>query len=178
MTYNQEEALYNFLDEASEPFRLDDMAIYMFNAEPTRAGSLIQEARAFLENRHLAFYQSNDTWVSRRACFQTASFVIKPSKLELQNGILIPGQRCIPFANPELLPHELAFLWKGSEIAFTDTQGEPEEFYPYYSLYGEEYAPQYVARDNPENEKAFMNYPYEDPPEVSIQTLDMRNIYR
>jgi hypothetical protein len=35
-----------------------------------------------------------------------------------------------------------------------------------------------VARDNPENESAFNCDPFEDPPEVSIHTLDMRNIFR
>jgi hypothetical protein len=60
----------------------------------------------------------------------------------------------------------------------TTTEGPPEDFYPYYCVYGEEYAPQYVARDNPENEASFNCDPYEDPPEVSIHTLDMRNIYR
>jgi hypothetical protein len=57
-------------------------------------------------------------------------------------------------------------------------EGPPEEFYPYYSIFGEEYAPQYVAQDNPNNESAFNSDPYEDPPDVSIQVLDMRNLYR
>jgi hypothetical protein len=35
-----------------------------------------------------------------------------------------------------------------------------------------------VAKDNPGNESAFNSDPYEDPPDVSIQTLDMRNLYR
>jgi hypothetical protein len=35
-----------------------------------------------------------------------------------------------------------------------------------------------VARDNPNNEIAFNSDPYEDPPDVSIQVLDMRNLYR
>jgi hypothetical protein len=63
-------------------------------------------------------------------------------------------------------------------LPWTTTEGPPEEFYPYYYIFGEEYAPQYVARDNPENESAFNYDPYEDPPEVSIHTLDMRNIFR
>jgi hypothetical protein len=70
------------------------------------------------------------------------------------------------------------FYWKGSLVPVTTTEGPPEDFYPYYCLFGEEYAPQYVARDNPGNDSAYNSDPYEDPPEVSIATLDMRNIYR
>jgi hypothetical protein len=117
-------------------------------------------------------------WVSRRGCFENVPFVISPTKLELLNGILIPGHRCIPFANPAVLPNEYKFFWQGKEVPCTTTEGPPGEFYPYYYIFGEEYAPQYVARDNPENETAFNYDPYEDPPEVSIHTLDMRNIFR
>jgi hypothetical protein len=60
----------------------------------------------------------------------------------------------------------------------TTSEGPPEDFYPYYNIFGEEYASQYVARDNPENESAYNSDPYEDPPEVSVQTVDMRNIFR
>jgi hypothetical protein len=91
---------------------------------------------------------------------------------------LIPGHRCVPFANTSLLPHEYIFSWQGSVIPATTTEGPPEEFYPYYSILGEEYAPQYVAKDNSENEEAFNGDPFDDPPEVSIRTIDMRNIYR
>jgi hypothetical protein len=115
--------------------------------------------------------------VSRRGCFEQAAFVICPSRLELLNGVLIPGHRCVPFANPALLPHEYQFVWKGSPVPVTTSEGPPEDFYPYYCVYGEEYAPQFIAKDNPENEAAFNSDPYDEPPEVSIHTLDMRGIY-
>ncbi|MDR3122725.1 MAG: plasmid pRiA4b ORF-3 family protein, partial [Treponema sp.] len=78
----------------------------------------------------------------------------------------------------ELLPQEYRFFYHGKQIPFSSVEGPPEEFYPYYTIFGEEYAPQYVAKDNPNNESAFNSDPYEDPPDVSIQTLDMRNLYR
>jgi hypothetical protein len=136
------------------------------------------EIASLIDSRNVAFRLDSRHWISRRGCFEPASFVINPTRLELLNGILIPGHRCIPFANPALLPQDYEFYWKGSAIPATTTEGPPEEFYPYYCIFGEEYAPQYVARDNPENESAFNSDPYEDPPEVSIKTLDMRNMYR
>jgi hypothetical protein len=84
----------------------------------------------------------------------------------------------MPFANPTIMPHEYKFYWKRRRIPATTTEGPPEDFYPFYTVFGEEYAPQYVARDNSENENAFNSDPYEDPAEVSIHTLDMRNLYR
>jgi hypothetical protein len=178
MTISQEEALLDFLENVTEPFDLEDAVTYIRMIDPKRINRLAAEAEAFINFRNIAFQIGNRRWISRRGCFEPVRFVISPTRLELLNGILIPGHRCIPFANPALLPQEYTFLWKGKGISSDVTEGSPEEFYPYYSIFGEEYAPQYVARDNPDNEQAFNCDPYDDPPEVSIHTLDMRNIYR
>jgi hypothetical protein len=143
-----------------------------------RAHYLREEITAFLDSKRIAFRVDNGTWLSRRGYFEQTPFVISPTRLELRNGILIPGHRCVPFACQDLLPQEFVFYWKGRIVPSATTEGDPKEFYRYYTIFGEEYAPQYVARDNPENEKAFNNDPYDDPVEVSICTLDMRNIYR
>ena len=178
MTLKQEDALYNFLENVTEPFTLEDVAEFVRMMDPVRIEAIPSEIAAFINAYNVAFRLDSRQWVSRRGCFEKVPFVISPTKLELLNGILIPGHRCIPFANPAVLPHEYKFFWQGKQVAWTTTEGPPEEFYPYYYNFGDEYAPQYVAYDNPENETAFNYDPYEDPPEVSIHTLDMRNIFR
>ncbi|MDR0448787.1 MAG: hypothetical protein LBH07_08985, partial [Treponema sp.] len=177
MTINQEDALYDFLENVTEPFTLEDICAFVRLVEPKRSSRLTVETASFIDTRHIAFPLEGKRWISRRGAFERACFAINPSRLEIANGILIPGHRCIPFVNPVLLPQEYRFRWKGSNVPYTTTESPPEDFYPFYTLFGEEYAPQYVARDNPNNEKAFSCDPFEDPPEVSIHTLDMRNIY-
>ncbi|MDR3343692.1 MAG: plasmid pRiA4b ORF-3 family protein [Treponema sp.] len=178
MTISQEDALYDFLENVTEPFAPEDVVAHIRKKNPQKTGRLAKEIASLIDSRNIAFRLDTKKWISRRGCFETTPFVISPTRLELLNGILIPGHRCIPFANPSLLPQEYTFYWKGAALPFTTIEGPPEEFYPYYSLFGEEYAPQYVARDNPENESAYNCDPYDDPAEVSIKTLDMRNLYR
>jgi len=177
MELDQEEALYEFLENAVEPFTLEDITAYVQSSGHKRNKKLALEVASYLNSRKIAFIKDNRHWVSRRCCFEKAVFVITPSRLELLNGILIPGHRCVPFANPLVMPHRYQFTWKGSPVPVTTTEAPPEDLYPFYCVYGEEFAPQYIARDNPENEKAFNSDPYEDPPEVSVHTLDMRGIY-
>ena len=174
----QEEALYDFLENTTDDFGLEEIVAYIKKLEPRRANKLSMEVEAFIRIRNLAFPLGEKRWVSRRGFFGPLTFVISPSRMELVNGILIPGHRCIPFANSNLLPQEYTFLWQGNYIPFTSSEGSPKDFYPFYNILGEEYAPQYVARDNSENEEAYISDPYDDPPEVSIKTLDMRHIYR
>ena len=178
MTPNQEDALFDFLVNVTEPFTLEDVTAFIHILEPWKDNRLSAEIAAMIDARNIAFRLNKRQWVSRRGCFEPAPFVIKPSRLELLNGILIPGHRCVPFVNPGLLPHEYKFFWKGAPIPATTTEGPPEDLYPYYIIFGEEYAPQFIAEDNYENAEAFNCDPYEDPPEVSIHTFDMRNIYR
>ncbi|MDR2518597.1 MAG: plasmid pRiA4b ORF-3 family protein [Spirochaetaceae bacterium] len=178
MTTNQEDALYEFLENRVEPFTPEDAVAYIRKQYSPRTGRLAAEISALLDSRNIAFPLDDRKWLTRRGCFQSAVFAITPSRLELLNGILIPGHRCLPFVNPGILPKDFLFFWDDTCVGTTVIEGAPEEFYPYYTLYGEEYAPQYIARDNPENEAAFNCDPYEDPPEVSIQALDMREVYR
>ncbi|MDR2184714.1 MAG: plasmid pRiA4b ORF-3 family protein [Treponema sp.] len=190
MTISQEDALYEFLENVAESFTVEDIIAFIRLLDSEKNDNLAAEIASFIDSRNIAFRLGNNRWVSRRACFEPIRFVISPTRLELLNGVLIPGHRCVPFANPVLLPQEYVFYRKlpprgegsakfpESPIPVTTLEGPPEDFYPYYSIFGEEYAPQYVARDNPENESAFNGDPYEDPPEVSIHVLDMRNIYR
>lgn len=178
MTVAQEDALYEFLDDAPDPFSTAEATAAVRRKEPGGVRRLLDEVGAFLSTRRLAFPAGEDRWVSRRGFFGSAAFSIVPTRLEIRNGILIPGHRCLPFANPILLPQELQFLHAGKPIPTATSEGPPEDFYPYYDLFGEEYAPQYLARDNQDNEEAFNADPYEDPPEVSVKTLDMRALYR
>jgi hypothetical protein len=178
MDINQEEILYEFLENITEPFTLEEVTSFMRMPGKKHDKRLAVEITTHFDSRKIAFKLDSRHWVSRRGCFEPVRFVISPSRLELQNGILIPGHRCVPFANPVTLPHNYKFLWKGRNISVTTTEAPPEDLYPYFAVYGEEFAPQYIARDNPENESAFLSDPYEDPPEVSIHTLDMRGIYR
>jgi hypothetical protein len=178
MTVSQEDALYEFLETVTEPFGLNDVMARLRSANTKRNGRLFAEVAALIDSRNIAFRLGENRWISRRGFFEPLLFVISPTRLELLNGILIPGHRCVPFANSALLPQQYSFCWQGNPLPLTTTEGPPDDFYPYYTILGEEYAPQYVARDNPQNEEAFNSDPFEDPPGVSIQTLDMRNLYR
>ncbi|HCM26652.1 MAG TPA: hypothetical protein DIC34_08935, partial [Treponema sp.] len=178
MTVAQEDALYDYLDGATRPFGTAEAVAAIRRVDAEGGRRLAEEVSAFLSSRKLAFPSGAGRWTSRRTFFSGGSFAISPTRLEIRNGILIVGHRCVPFANPILLPHELSFSWKGESIERTTSEGPPEDFYPFYDLFGEEYAPQYIARDNEANEEAFNADPYEDPPDVSVSTLDMRAIYR
>jgi hypothetical protein len=180
MTTKQEDALIEFIEDCVKPFTAEDAAAAVPLNPSQKFKVLAAEITEFITTRNAAFPLEPNKWMSRRGCFEKSGvqFVIKPSRMELTNGVLIPGHRCVPFTNPQLFPYNYTFFWGDDPLSRTEMEGAPEEFYPYYALYGEEYGPQYIARDNSENEAAFSRDPYEDPPCVTLQSLDMRKIYR
>ena len=178
MEIAQEEALLDFLDNTVVPFTLDDISLYVQGFAKKRVANLKNEITVYLEKRKIAFKQDKRRWISRRALCEPVPFVISPTKLELANGILIPGHRCVPFANPAISLHHYQFFFKNKPVPVTTTEALPEELYPFYIIFGEEYAPQYIAMESLKNEEAFLADPFEEPGEVSVQTLDMRSIYR
>ena len=43
-------------------------------------------------------------YISREALFLGKYFSIVPDRFEVSNSVLIPGCRCVPFANPDFFP--------------------------------------------------------------------------
>ncbi|MDR1469500.1 MAG: plasmid pRiA4b ORF-3 family protein [Spirochaetaceae bacterium] len=178
MTIAQEDALYEFLDNAPRPFTLKEVTQAVRQVERTGGARLALQIAHFIESRRLAFENGKNYFLSRRALFEKVPFVIQPSNHELMNGVLIPGHRCIPFVNPLIPPSQYMFYFQGKPCPVDSLEGAPEDFYPYYLIFGEEYAPHYIAGDNKENETAFSLDPEEEPPEVSIRAFDMRSLFR
>ena len=85
MTANQEEALYDFLDDTTEPFHLDDVVSYVRKVDLKRVIHLPAELEAFINIRNLAFFMGNKRWISRRGLFQPLTFVISITSLSPGN---------------------------------------------------------------------------------------------
>ena len=58
----------------------------------------------------------NNAYISREALFLYKYFSIVPDRFEVQNSVLIPGCRCIPFANPDFFPSDFTFMYNGKKL--------------------------------------------------------------
>jgi len=52
MTVNQEDALYDFLRNVTEPFTLDDICAFVRMVEPKKSSHLNTETASFLDQAH------------------------------------------------------------------------------------------------------------------------------
>ncbi|MCL1930467.1 MAG: hypothetical protein FWF55_01525, partial [Treponema sp.] len=62
MTPNQEDALFNFLENVTEPFTLEDVAEFVRMLDPTRTEALATEIAALVDSHNVAFRLDNRQW--------------------------------------------------------------------------------------------------------------------
>ncbi|MBR0030775.1 MAG: hypothetical protein IJP61_00585 [Treponema sp.] len=111
-----------------------------------------KELYEYLETEPFIFPLEKKYFITRAGAFTDKIFSIFPTWQEVEQKCFAAGDRCIPFVNFELLPNELKFEFMGqilpSKILETDCNTARELF----TLYGDEYAVQYIASD-PVNKK-------------------------
>ena len=90
--------------------------------------------------------------------FKEGKFKITLSFDEIENRMLIPGHRFIPFLNPGKNPNSIIIYNKHGELLKSSIISvNPEKIKQYYSLYGLENFLFLLIRDNEENRKIIMS---------------------
>ncbi|MGI5174404.1 hypothetical protein H0R92_12515 [Treponema sp. OMZ 840] len=136
-----------------------------------------REIPDYLDMHPLVFELSGNEYVSRAGLFTAAYFSIKPSAFELREGILVIGHRCMPFADPEMLPHELQFFSGKYAISKKCMEVFSDDVLDMYRLFGEEYVPQYLALDPGNEQRDFAGNDYEIPNRINMTVCDMQPYY-
>lgn len=131
----------------------------------------------FLDNEPLVFRLSQNEYITRAGVFSDAYFSIRPSKYEIDHNILIIGHRCMPFIDPEMLPHELTIYIDGKKLRKTMEMIPVREVSSKYYLYGDEYVPQYVSFDPANKGADFSQNDFELPQIVKLTVFDMKSVY-
>ena len=179
MREHTEDKLTQFLQTSLEPFTIKGLLEYL--GEPS--GHVAREELAdYLSFNQLAYLNptcdvDEEYWISRAGVFTGKPAVVVPTKEEIATGILIPGSRLVPFYDPAILPNEIIFRYKGQELGRLTLDVAPEEVYPHYAMFGDEYVPQYLALDNEENAELFSPTDYCDPAVFPVSVIDMRTVY-
>ncbi|MBP5251075.1 MAG: hypothetical protein J6Z17_01520 [Treponema sp.] len=109
-----------------------------------------EELFSFLEMNPLIFPLEKKTYITRAGAFTSEIFSIKPTACEVDKGVVVIGDRCIPFVDSEFLPHELSFWCEGHRLRSKTAEFDSRDAEKFYALYGEEYLSQYIAME-PEN---------------------------
>lgn len=136
------------------------------------------EIESYLEVHPFVFPLEGGLFLSRAGAFTGASFTIKPTAKEIEGGYLLPGHRCIPFVDSEQSSGSLRFSFDNEILPRKVMEFPLREVLPYFSLFGEEYAIQFILSDSAARDSMLRSFEDELPHTVSLTVTDCSKLFR
>ncbi len=159
-----------FFRSYTDPFTVKDFSEYL-----TRCGvkATDEECRAYLDSHEYVFTLAGGNYATRACAFTNQFFSIKPTRKELDKGIFVVGDRCLPFVDPQVLSFAITFVYKKQALQKKVVDFDSSTLMSFFSLYGDEYAPQYIAQDVANEGLNLAELDYTLPPMVKVTATDM-----
>ena len=152
---NIQEIIFDFINSNNKSqFTLTE-AQYELASKTNLSEKLIED---YLEESQSLFISENqetneNIYTTRKSFFYNGEFLVSPTSLEIQKGILFSGHRFIPFYSEDLFPTESFEITTedGEVIAAKNITFKLEDLYQYYSMLGAEGIIDNLKADNTDN---------------------------
>ena len=138
----------------------------------------INEIEAYLVANPFVFALEGGKFITRAGAFMGATFIIKPTRKEIEGGYLLVGHRCIPFVNSEIASGVLQFSFDNEILPRNVMEFPLREVMPFFSLFGEEYAIQFILSDPAARDSLLRSFDEELPQTVSLMVLDCSKLFK
>lgn len=169
----REELALKFLRTYSRIFTVKEMK-KVLNAVGIPAD--MEETRIFLDSNPNVLKLENNHYITHAGAFTGEIFSIFPTKTEYEVGVLVPGHRCMPFVESDRISSTLSFYINGKKIPSASAEFDSDDAIDMFMLYGEEYAPQYIASDPANSSYNLADRDFELPNKVRLGGIDLKYI--
>lgn len=144
MSFNIDEAIKSFFRHYTDVFTSKDFSTFLsYQGEKWS----LKNIRDFLENSFEVFSLGGGHFQTRAGFFTGKYFSFKPTRNEFDKKVFVPGGRCIPFVDSDILSCELKFFYKGKKLPQKVAAFPSELALDFFYLYGEEFSVRYIAED-------------------------------
>ena len=106
MDFSADTLLLHFLRTFRDPFTAKEMCRFLHQVG-IRAS--IKEVADYLESDPLVFPLEHKLYLTRAGAFTGQFFSFVPTPQEIAQQVIVPGDRCIPFVDMEMLSCTLQF---------------------------------------------------------------------
>ena len=168
--------IIDYIEQRKKNFTLEDLKKHLPKDTKTPDRIIVD----ILEECELLFTIDNSKtgkteYLPRNTFFSGSSFLVSPTEDEIENGILIPGHRFIPFYNTDLFPGEsFDILTKEDNIICTkQIKYKIEDLYKSHALLGAESIVEHFIADDPNN-KSLIGDPSN---KINVSVFDFKDFY-
>ncbi|MBQ3966464.1 MAG: hypothetical protein II684_06515 [Treponema sp.] len=173
MDFSADTLLLHFLRTFRDPFTAKEMCRFLHQVG-IRAS--IKEVADYLESDPLVFPLEHKLYLTRAGAFTGQFFSFVPTPQEIAQQVIVPGDRCIPFVDMEMLSCTLQFEYSGKllepKVFETDCNMARELF----SFFGDEYSAQYIAADPVNRQLNLAEKDFELPSLLSLTGVSIERI--
>ena len=173
MTIAAEALIAHFLRTYREPFTAKDVSKLL-----AQVGIKVpvREIVEYLESDPLVFPLEHRLFLTRTGAFTGQFFSFVPTPQELAQGVFVPGDRCVPFVDMEMLSCTLQFEYNGRVLEPKLFETDCNQARELFSLFGDEYAAQYIAADPVNKQLRLAEQEFELPSRLSLTGVSIDRI--
>ena len=138
----------------------------------------LEEIESCLDVNPFVFPLQDGLYLTRAGAFTGASFTIKPTAREIEGGYLIAGHRCIPFVDSEQPSGTIQFSFDNEILPHKVMDFPLREVLPHFTLFGEEYAMQFILSDPAAKDAVVRSFDEELPQTASLTVTECSALFK
>lgn len=163
-----------FIRRYLEPFSAREL-VAEFRSVGIRAS--VDEVEELLEDEPNVLPLERKMYLTRAGAFTGRYFSIVPTAEEIRQGVLVAGDRCIPFVDGEQLSCALSFTFDGGRLGKKVFETDCNSVRELFTLFGDEFINQYVASDPANASLRIDENGFELPPRLFLTGVDASALY-
>ena len=173
MNLSVDTLMLHFLRTYREPFTAKDVCKLL-----AQVGIRVsaREVADYLESDPLIFPLERKLYLTRAGAFTGQFFSFVPTPQELAQGVIVPGDRCIPFVDMEMLSCTLQFEYNGRLLEPKLFDTDCNQARDLFTFFGDEYAAQYIAADPVNKDLHLAEQEFELPTQLSLTGVSIERI--
>ncbi len=170
-----ENSFYSFfVRRYLEPFSVREL-VYEFRSNGAKVSA--EEIEELLEDDPNILPLEKKMYLTRAGAFTGRYFSIVPSAEEVRQGVLVPGDRCVPFVDGEQLSCFLTFAFDGTALPQKKFETDCNSVRDFFTLFGDEFANQYIASDPANATLHIEENGFELPPRLFLTGFDVSALF-
>lgn len=137
----------------------------------------INELREFLDNDIRVFALQKNMYITRAGAFTNQLFSFVPTQREVEQKVFIPGDRCMPFVDLDILSFSLSFEYMGKKLPNKLFSTDCNTARDLFCLYGDEFSAQYISSDPACKDLHIAENSFELPFKLNLTGISMEPIF-
>ncbi|MGN0728798.1 hypothetical protein [Treponema sp.] len=170
MGFSREDLAEKFLRTYLKPFTAKEMKKIL---NTLGVAASVDETEDFLYSSPNVLELADGRFITHAGAFTGEIFSIVPTAAEAEQGVFVPGDRCMPFVESDRISSTLRFYVKGKKVPSKIGTFDSDDAIDMFMLYGEEYAPQYIAADPANSGMDMISSDFELSNTVRLTGLDL-----